>query len=199
LQTAAVIARTCLGPSEVGGVTYQNRSAPPHPLQGSEFLYEMKSSPSLNSRSSTPLSHEVAYAGLLETDGRASRSRHGGNRTAHATGWPSRIDRLAYHALRGEGVDKAVSYFRQAGRRLSTRSAFEKRSLALSRLGPHHLPGSRNNRQYRLRLDLWSSWLPSESSDELSTAFGAKFRGANRRSAPGFDFRLHGWAILAIG
>jgi len=43
------------------------------------------------------------------------------------------VDRLAHHAFRGEVWDKAVAYFRQAGRKLPRAQPAGKRSRALSR------------------------------------------------------------------
>src|SRR5258705_3754362 len=79
----------------------------------------------------------------------------------HATRLAEQIDRLAYHALRGEVWDKAVSYFRQAGAKAATRSAYREAvacfEQALEALT--HLPKGHETIEQAiyLRLDLCSS------------------------------------------
>lgn len=73
-------------------------------------------------------------------------------------------ERLAYHALRGECWDKAVTHLRQAGLRAVARSAYRE---AVASLGQAidtvgHLPESRETAELAvdLRLDLRSALLP---------------------------------------
>src|SRR4029434_3055083 len=70
------------------------------------------------------LTHEVAYSGLLLERRRMLHARIvealealAGNRVAE------QIERLAYHALRGEVWDKALPHCRQAGEKAMARSA----------------------------------------------------------------------------
>jgi hypothetical protein len=65
----------------------------------------------LSTRSSTPLTHEAAYQGLLQDRKRALH---------RAT---EQAERLAHHALRAELWEKAVAYLRQAGLRAFARGA----------------------------------------------------------------------------
>src|SRR6266478_1782845 len=134
-------------------------------LQGSEFLYETKVVPEREFAFKHALSHEVAYTSLLQDRRRALHARvMAAIEQPHATRLAEQIDRLAYHALRGEVWDKAVSYFRQAGAKAATRSAYREAvacfEQALEALT--HLPESRETIEQGidLRLDLRSSLLP---------------------------------------
>ena len=66
------------------------------------------------------------------------------------------VDRLAYHALRGEVWDKALAYFRQAGEKAMGRSAYREAvgyfEQALSAL--RHLPEQRDTREQAIDLRL---------------------------------------------
>jgi tetratricopeptide (TPR) repeat protein/class 3 adenylate cyclase len=134
-------------------------------LQGSEFLYETKVIPEPEFAFKHALSHEVAYTSLLQDRRRALHARvMAAIEQPHATRLAEQIDRLAYHALRGEVWDKAVGYFRQAGAKAAARSAYREAvacfEQALEALT--HLPESRETIEQGidLRLDLRSSLLP---------------------------------------
>jgi predicted ATPase len=94
-------------------------------LQAAEFLYETRLFPEPEYTFKHALTHEVAYGSLLLERRRGLHARLVEALEALA---PDRVaeqvDRLAYHALRGEAWDKAVSYLRQAGDKATTRSAF---------------------------------------------------------------------------
>src|SRR5437867_2224402 len=134
-------------------------------LQGSEFLYETKVIPEREFAFKHALSHEVAYAGLLQDRRRALHARiMAAIEQLHATRLIEHVDRLAHHALRCEVWDKAVAYFRQAGKKAAARSAnreavecFEQALGALT-----HLPEGRETIEQGidLRLDLRNSLLP---------------------------------------
>ena len=71
------------------------------------------------------LTYEVAYSGLLHERRRLWHARIveaveglAGDRLAE------QVERLAYHALRGEVWDKALEYCRQAGEKAMTRLAY---------------------------------------------------------------------------
>jgi class 3 adenylate cyclase/tetratricopeptide (TPR) repeat protein len=135
-------------------------------LQAAEFLYETRIFPEQAYTFKHALTHEVAYGGLLQERRRVLHARIvevlevlAGDRVT------DQVERLAHHALRGEGWDKAVSYCRQAGEKAMTRSAhreavgyFEQALGALT-----HLPGQRDTREQAidlrlaLRSALWSS------------------------------------------
>jgi tetratricopeptide (TPR) repeat protein len=93
-------------------------------LQAAEFLYETSLFPDLEYTFKHALTHEVAYASLLQDRRRALHARIV---TAIETLYPDRLaeqaERLAHHALRGEVWPAAWSYLRQAASRAAARSA----------------------------------------------------------------------------
>jgi len=111
-------------------------------LQTAELLYRTRLFPDPEYTFKHALTHEVAYASLLQDRKRALHARVV---EAIEQEYPDRldehVDRLAHHALRGELWEKAVSYCRQAGRRALSRSVpseagrwFEQALTALHRL-----------------------------------------------------------------
>jgi len=135
-------------------------------LQAAEFLYETQLFPECEYTFKHALTHEVAYGSLLQERRRALHARIvealeglAGERVAE------QVDRLAYHALRGEVWDKALVYCRQAGERALARSAHREAAgsfeQALSAL--RHLPETRDTREQAidLRLALRSALSPS--------------------------------------
>jgi tetratricopeptide (TPR) repeat protein len=84
------------------------------------------------------------------------------------------VELLAYHALRGEVWDKALAYFRQAGEKAMTRSAYREAveyfEQALSVLP--HLPEQRHTLEQAidLRLALRSALHPFGSAGRILTA-----------------------------
>src|SRR2546425_3054005 len=131
-------------------------------MQGSEFLCETRVVPEPEFAFKHALSHEVAYAGLLEDRRRALHARvMTAIEQLHATRLAEQVDRLAYHALRGEVWDKAVGYFRQAGAKAVTQSAYREAIACFEQaLGAlTHLPESRETIEQGidLRLDLRNS------------------------------------------
>ncbi len=95
-------------------------------LQTAEFLFETGLYPDVEYSFTHALTHEVTYNGLL----RARRSSlHARLVNAIETLYRDRlgehIERLAQHAVRGELLEKAVRYLRQAGLKALSRSALE--------------------------------------------------------------------------
>jgi len=93
-------------------------------LQAAAFLCETRLCPEQAYTFTHALTHEVAYTSLLQERRRVLHTRlaatlegRGGDRAAE------QIERLAYHALRGEVWDKAVAYCQQAGARAYDRDA----------------------------------------------------------------------------
>jgi tetratricopeptide (TPR) repeat protein len=93
-------------------------------LQAAEFLYEARLFPELEYTFKHALTHEVAYAGLLQD---RRRTLHARILEAMETLYTDRLDehveRLAHHAVRGDVQAKAVLYLRQAGNKAGVRSA----------------------------------------------------------------------------
>ena len=133
-------------------------------LRTAEFLYETRLFPDHAYTFKHALTQEVAYESLLRERRRTLHARI--VEVIEALAADHRIDqieRLAYHALRGEVWDKAVTYFRQAGVQAATRSAnreavagFEQVLVALQ-----HLPDTRETRAQAidLRFDLRNTLL----------------------------------------
>ncbi len=134
-------------------------------LQAAEFLYESGLFPDLEYTFKHALTHEVAYGGLLQERRRAMHAKLveaieqlGGDRLAE------QVERLAYHAVRAEAWDKAVTYLRQAGTKAIGRSAyreavacFERALAALRHLEQTH---ERLEQAVDLHLDLRNSLMP---------------------------------------
>jgi class 3 adenylate cyclase/tetratricopeptide (TPR) repeat protein len=135
-------------------------------LQAAEFLYETRLFPDHEYTFKHALTHEVAYGSLLHERRRALHARIvealevlAGERVAE------QVERLAYHALRGEVWSKALAYGRQAGEKAVARSAHreavEYYEQALSALP--HLPEQRSTCEQAidLRLALRTALFPS--------------------------------------
>jgi tetratricopeptide (TPR) repeat protein len=135
-------------------------------LQAAEFLYETRLFPEREYTFKHVLTHEVAYSTLLQERRHALHARIVEALEALS---PDRlaeqVERLAYHALRGEVWDKTLTYFRQAGEKAMARSAhreaveyFEQGLSALP-----HLPEQRHTLEQAidLRLALRTALLPS--------------------------------------
>jgi class 3 adenylate cyclase/tetratricopeptide (TPR) repeat protein len=167
LQTAAVIGKDVPFPllqaiAELPEETL--RGALTH-LQAAEFLYEANLFPDVEYTFKHALTQEVAYGSLLQE---RRRTLHARIVAAIERLYPDRLDeeveRLAYHALRGEVWGKAVVNFRQAGAKAAARSAhreavgcFEQALVALQ-----HLPEAQDSREQAvdLRFSLRNALLP---------------------------------------
>ena len=142
-------------------------------LQAAEFLYETSVFPDLEYTFKHALTHEVAYASVLQDRRRALHARIV---EAIEALYPDRlaeqVERLAHHAFRGEVWEKAVTYLRQAGAKALARSAYREAvtcfEQALAAL--HPLPDTRQKveRAIDLRLDLRQSLFPL---NELATVW----------------------------
>src|SRR5262249_23136809 len=128
-------------------------------LQAAEFLYEVRLFPELEYTFKHALTHEVTYGGLLNDRRRSLHARIVEmTERLHADHVDEHVERLAYHALRGEVWQKAVSYGQQAGARAHDRAAFGEAvphfEQALQALA--HLPEDGDTRvlAFDLRLEL---------------------------------------------
>src|SRR5690242_3699083 len=115
-----------LGDDEIRGILSK--------LQVAEFLYPTQLFPDLQYSFKHALTHDVAYAGL-----RNERRREIHQRVVHAieARYAGRIneqvERLADHALRGQLLDKAVTYLRQAGAKAADREAYPEAVILFER------------------------------------------------------------------
>jgi transcriptional regulator with AAA-type ATPase domain/tetratricopeptide (TPR) repeat protein len=93
-------------------------------LQAAELLYETRLFPEPEYTFKHALTHDVTYGTLLQERRKTLHARIVG---AFERFYPDRltehVERLAYHAARGELWDKAVAYLRQAGLRATARAA----------------------------------------------------------------------------
>jgi tetratricopeptide (TPR) repeat protein len=139
-------------------------AASPH-LQSAGFLHEATLFPDLEYAFTHVLAHEVAYGTLLQPQ---RRDVHGRIAEAlerlHADRLAEHVERLAYHALRGELWDKATTYLRQAGIKAAGRSGYAEARVyfedALDALA--HLPDTRETKVQGidLRLDARAALAP---------------------------------------
>src|SRR5262249_25255417 len=134
-------------------------------LQAAEFLYETRLFPEREYTFKHALTHEVAYGGLLQEQRRTLHARIvEAIETLAEDRVAEQVERLAHHALRGKVWDKALAYFRQAGEKALTQSAYREAvgyfEQALSALP--HLPEQRDTREQAidLRLALRSALRP---------------------------------------
>jgi class 3 adenylate cyclase/tetratricopeptide (TPR) repeat protein len=141
-------------------------------LQAAEFLYETRLFPKPEYTFTHALTHEVAYSSLLLERRRVLHARIVEALEVLAEDrLTEQVERLAYHALRGEAWDKALTYCRQAGDKAMARSAHreavESFEQALSALP--HLPETHATRGQAvdLRLALRSALFPSGDTGRI--------------------------------
>src|SRR5207245_4855973 len=114
------------------------------------------------------LTHGVAYSSLLLERRRTLHARIVEVLEALARDRVAeQVERLAHHAVRGEVWDKALAYFRQAGEKAMTRSAYREAvgyfEQALSALP--HLPEQRDTIEHAIDLRLALRWALLPSGD----------------------------------
>ena len=94
-------------------------------LQAAEFLYETRLFPEHKHTFKHILTHEVAYSSLPQQRRQVLHAHIVETlETLHAERLDEQVEHLAYHALRGEVWDKAVTYCQQAGAMAYDRAAF---------------------------------------------------------------------------
>src|SRR5499427_7064942 len=93
-------------------------------LQEAEFLHETQLFPDSEYTFKHALTHEVAYQSLLHDRQRALHARIANAiERLYRDRLAEQVERLAYHALRGEVWDRALTYFRQSGAKAFARAA----------------------------------------------------------------------------
>jgi tetratricopeptide (TPR) repeat protein len=93
-------------------------------LQAAEFLYEARLFPELEYTFKHALTHEVAYASLLNERRRALHQRVLETLERRQSHQPEETESLARHAVGAEAWDKATEYLRQTARRTIARSSY---------------------------------------------------------------------------
>jgi class 3 adenylate cyclase len=131
-------------------------------LQAAEFLYEARLFPDLEYTFKHALTHNVAYASLLQERRRVLHARIVSTIEAlYPDSLMEHIERLADHAFRGEVWGKALGYLRQAGAKAFARSANREAVAYLERAisALAHLPETPETlaQAIDLRFDLRSS------------------------------------------
>jgi tetratricopeptide (TPR) repeat protein len=132
-------------------------------LQTAEFLYEASLFPEIEYTFKHALTQEVAYGSLLYEQRRALHAHIvDAMETLYADRLTSQIERLAYHAFRGEVWDRAIAYFRQAGAKAATHSSYREAVTCFEQalLALQQLPATSTTLQqaFDLRLEL-RPWL----------------------------------------
>ena len=128
-------------------------------LMTAEFISPISLFPELEYSFKHALTHEVVYEGLLhEHRRRLHVGILGAIERLYADRLPEHIERLAYHAYRGQLWEQAVTYLGQAGRKAAALSAlqdartlFEQALEAVSKLPPSV---STLERAFQIRLEL---------------------------------------------
>jgi len=128
LQAASVIGKDvpfALLQATIEGEEGDLRQSLAH-LQAAEFLYEADLFPELQYTFKHALTHEVAFASLLQERRMALHLRILEALESRLADQPSEeIEDLARHALGAEAWDKAVRYLRQSAQRTIARSSYE--------------------------------------------------------------------------
>src|SRR5262249_24983795 len=169
-------------------------------LQAAEFLYEARLFPDLEYTFRHALTHEVAYGSLLQERRRGLHAKIVGTIEALSSNrLMEQVERLADHAVRGEGGEKAVSYLRQAGAKTFARSAYREAvdSYERAMVALHHLPETPETLEQAidLRFDLRTSLWPL---GELDRVVGY-LREAETMAETLGDQRRGGWAAVYTG
>ena len=163
LQTAAVIGRDV--PFDllqtVAGIPGDSLRAALVRLRGSELLYAARLLPQLEYAFKHALSHEAAYAALLEDRRQTLHARTmQAIEALYANRLTEHVERLAHHALQGAVWDKTAAYGRQAGAKAAARSANREAAACFEQAlgGLRHLPESRETieQDIDLRVDLYN-------------------------------------------
>jgi tetratricopeptide (TPR) repeat protein len=173
-------------------------------LQEAEYLYEARLFPDLEYTFKHALTHDVAYASLLqerkhelhvrivETIERLYRDR-----------LDEQIELLAHHALRAEMWERALLYLRRAADKASSRWAFREAAryleLALNAVG--HLPerGDLFGEEIDIRLDLRTALTPAAQFNRIAEVIAGAITLAERigdRTRLAWAFAYH--AFISI-
>jgi len=142
-------------------------------LQAAEFVYEASLFPDLEYTFKHALTHDVAYASLLQE---RRRTLHARIVEAIEALYADRLDeyaeQLAHHARHAESWEKALSYLRQAARKASARWAFREaaRYLELALDVVERLPKNDRAAEAKIdvRFDLRSALGPSARYQQIA-------------------------------
>ena len=177
LQTAAVIGKDVPFPllQAIADLPEEALQAAISRLQAAEFLYEASLFPDLEYTFKHALTHDVAYGGLLQERRKTLHARIVDSiERIYANRLPEYIERLAYHAARGELWDRAVTYLRRAGQKAFARSAnrdavsyFDQALEALAHLAK---TDANQAQEIDLLIDLRNALLPLGDNERMAVA-----------------------------
>ena len=202
LQAAAVIGKEVPWALliAIGGLGEAELRAAPPRLQSAEFIVEGQLFPDLEYTFRHALTHDVAYASLLQERRCALHGQvvaamerlYGHRLTEHA-------ETLGHHAMQGERWTEAVTYLRLAADKARGRSAHPQAITYLERAlaALAHLPeaGDRDALAVDLRMDLRQSfYLLGDTARSLAT-----LAEAERLAEALGDGRRLGWVTLYVG
>ena len=201
LQSAAVVGKDVpFGVLQsVAGMSEEDLRRGLAHLQAAEFVYETNLFPEPEYTFKHALTHDVAYGSLLHDRRRDLHAKVvAAIEALYADRLNEQIERLAYHAFRGEVWDKSVDYLRQAGSKAFARSANRETvaylDQALTALA--HLPGTRTTLEHAvdIRFDLRNSLFPLGQLDAML----AHLRDAERIATGIDDRRRMGWVWIYL-
>jgi class 3 adenylate cyclase/tetratricopeptide (TPR) repeat protein len=102
-------------------------------LQTADLLYPLARFPDLEHTFKHALTHEVAYGSLLQDRRRRLHARIvSAIEAEYGDRLDEQVERLAYHAIRGEVWERALTYSQQAASRAGRRSAYSEAMVALT-------------------------------------------------------------------
>ncbi len=142
-------------------------------LQAAEFVYEASLFPDLEYTFKHALTHDVAYASLLQERRRALHARIV---EAIEALYTDRLDeyaeQLAHHARHAESWEKALGYLRQAARKASARWAFREAvrylELALEVIARLPFRSDLAEEEIDIRLDLRIALIPAAHVNRIA-------------------------------
>jgi class 3 adenylate cyclase/tetratricopeptide (TPR) repeat protein len=168
-------------------------------LVAAELLYQRGQPPRTIYRFKHALVQEAAYESVLRS---VRRQTHQRLVQVLETQFPETVatapELLAHHALRGERWDQAVVYFRQAGDKALTRSAYREAGAAFEQalIALQHLPDSRDTSEQAidLRLALRTALRPLGDFGRIL----AYLREAETLATTLDDPRRLGWVLVFL-
>jgi class 3 adenylate cyclase/tetratricopeptide (TPR) repeat protein len=165
-------------------------------LQAAEFLYEAALFPDLEYTFKHALTHDVAYASLLQARRRTLHTRIvEAIEALYADRWEEHVERLAHHALQAELSDKALSYLTHAAKKASTRRAYREAAryleLALQVVERRSDRNDVATQELDVRLKLREALAPAASFARISEVLQEAIRLAERIG----DQKSLAWAL----
>jgi class 3 adenylate cyclase/tetratricopeptide (TPR) repeat protein len=168
-------------------------------LLAAEFLYETTVFPEPEYTFKHALTHEVAYGSLLQDRRRALHARIVDTlERLYPDRLAEHVERLGYHAARGEMWEQAVTYLQQAGRAARAKGAFRDAAAAYEQglAAAAHLPETPEAIALGidLRLDLRNVLTPLGEEARIRE----HLRDAEAMAERFGDRRRHAWTLACL-